>query len=118
MNDPQHPILVAPWTYRVTEVQFRCGGTQIETEIDLTLSKEAGLVTLRFIGVSGLEIEDGFPWNTTGLEILDTSSRGWDAARIRVSSFEQDPAIRFWAQTVSIVAQQCRQDGLPGSRLL
>jgi len=117
MSDPHHAILEAPWLYRVTEVLFRCGGAQLEAELDLTLSKESGLVTLRFVGVTGLEVEEGFPWPGCGMEILDVSARGLEA-RIRVSSFEQDPAIRFWAQAVSIVVQKNGQDRLPGSSSL
>jgi len=105
MSDPNHPILTEPWTYRVTEVVFRCGASQPEAELDLTLSREGSVVTLRFVGVSGLEIENGFPWLGSGMQILDASSHGMETTRIRVSSFEQDPAIRFWAQKVSIVAQ-------------
>jgi hypothetical protein len=32
--------------------------------------------------------------------ILDQSDRGMEDSRIQVSSFEQDPAIRFWARRV------------------
>ncbi len=117
MSDPNHPILAAPWTYRATEVVFRCA-SQLEAELDLTLSKDGNIVTLRFVGVSGLQIEEGFPWVGSGMHILDASSRGMETARIRVSSFEQDPAIRFWAQKVSIVAQPgAAPNGGPAKRL-
>jgi hypothetical protein len=48
-------------------------------------------------------VDEGYAGAGSGMEILDVSATGMDTARVRVRSFEQDPAIRFWARDVERV---------------
>jgi hypothetical protein len=99
---PHHNVLHAPWTYRVVALTFLCDAQRDQT-LELSLQKGSELVLLRFEGVSQLEIEEGFPWHSAGMQILDASSEGMEVDKVRVSSFEQNPAIKFWARSVERV---------------
>jgi hypothetical protein len=99
-----HHVLERPWTYAVVGLTVDFDGGQNEVLLELRLRKGSDLVTLVFFGVHELEIDAGFPWLGSGMQILDESSRGMEDAKIRVSSFEQDPAIRFWARGVKRVS--------------
>jgi len=98
-NTP-HTVLERPWTYKVTGFTVDYTGGQNDVRLELRLRKDEDAITLLFSGVHELEIEAGFPWWGSGMEILDESSRGMENARIRVSSSEPVPAIRFWARAV------------------
>ena len=100
-----HPILSKPWTYKIVGLTFQCDPADpTESVLKLSLQKEGELVHLRFIGVHELEIEgSSFPWCTSGLQILDATADGMERARVRVSSFEQDKPISFWASSVERV---------------
>ena len=98
-----HAVLDQPWTYKVVGLLIDFEGDQNNVQLKMTLRKSGETVALLFVGVHELEIEPGFPWCGSGMEILDVSSRGMEKARVRVGSFEQDPAIRFWAQGVERV---------------
>jgi hypothetical protein len=103
-ESPYHPVLSKPWTYKIVGLTFQCNpADQSASVLELSLQKEGELVHLRFVGVHELEIEASFPWFTSGLQILDTSARGMEQARVRVSSFEQEAPIRFWARSVERV---------------
>jgi hypothetical protein len=105
-DDPNHAVLAAPWKYRTVALSFQCNGDQLNAELDLTLRNEETTVRLRFYGVHGLEIDDCFPWGGSGMQILDTSARGMETARVRVCSSEPDPAIRFWARSVKRICPE------------
>lgn len=98
---PAHPVLSEPWTYEVVGIELRCPSGK-PSELELSLRKDEKTVKLRFFGVSALEIQDGWPAINSGMQILDAASSGWKN-RVRVSSFEQDPCIRFWAEEVKRV---------------
>jgi hypothetical protein len=101
IDSPDRKVLDAPWTYKIVGLAFRCGATDHSTsELDLALSKENESVRVRFRGVHGLEIDNGFPWAGSGLQILDASARGMEEARVRVRGIGQDAGIRFWARSV------------------
>jgi hypothetical protein len=99
-----HPVLDRPWTYKVIWLAVNFDDGQNDVQLEMRLRKDSELITLVFLGVHELEIEAGFPWLGSGMQILDESSRGMENAKIRVSSFEQDPAIRFWARGVERVS--------------
>jgi hypothetical protein len=99
-----HTVLDRPWTYTVTWIAVNFDDGQNDVQLEMRLRKDKELVTLVFFGVHELEIETGFPWLGSGMEILNESSRGMENSRVRVSSFEQDPAIRFWAREVERVS--------------
>jgi hypothetical protein len=102
-----HSILDEPWTYRVAGLTCHFDWSDPrESWLDLSLEKGDERVQLRFFRVHGLEVEAGFPFAGSGMQILDLSDRGMEDSRIEVSSFEQDPAIRFWAQSVRRVSTE------------
>ena len=100
-NAPVHPIVEKPWTWQIIGISFRCAPeSQRDSELELTLWKDGTSVTLRFTTVYELRIDEGFPWHSAGLQILDTSSSQMEDCRVRVTSFEQDGGIHFWAKAV------------------
>ena len=106
LSDAQnHPVLEQPWTYQIAKIQFDFSDP-CNFVADLTLRKDNETVTLRFSEIGELEIEKGFnPWGISGMQILDLSHRGMETARIRVSSFEQDASIHFWAKSVECFSE-------------
>jgi hypothetical protein len=102
---PQHPVLAKPWTYRILRFDFLVD----KRELNLMLKSSNREVALHFSGVHSLEIDEGFPDATPGIQILDARSSGMQDARVRVDNFnyEQDPGIRFWAEDVSIFKWPC-----------
>lgn len=102
---PYHPVLADPWKYTVTALRASFSPTsQTESSLELDLSRDDHVVTLRFEGVHGLEIDEGFPYSNSGLEILDISGLQWCDTKVRVSGFEPAPGIRFWARTVERIS--------------
>ena len=100
-----HPILAKPGAYFVSKVAADFDRDwQQNSSLKLTLVRDAEIVCLRFDGIQQLEIDPGFPYSNGGLQILDISHLGWDSLRVRVQGFEQDPGIRFWANSVERVA--------------
>ncbi len=96
-----HPVLPEAWKYRVVGLNADFPmESQLASSIVLTLVREDSQVILRFDGIQELEIDAGFPYLVTGLQVLDVAYLQWDGIKIRVESFEQDPAIRFWARSV------------------
>jgi hypothetical protein len=100
-----HSILSEPWTYKIVGLTFQCDPADADVSVlKLSLRKKGELVHLRFTGVHQLQIEArSFPWCTSGLQILDATASGMERARVRVSSFEQDDPISFWASNVERV---------------
>lgn len=66
----------------------------------MRLVKGAETVTLLFSEVHQLAIDEDYTGSGCGMEIHDCSSSGMEMARVRVGSFEPEPAIRFWARDV------------------
>lgn len=96
MSNHQHSILEHPWTYRVTGLQIDL----VARQLTMTLVKAGESVSLLFTEIHQLSIDEGYTGTESGLEILDLSSSGLENTRVRVSSFEQDPSIQFWAKNV------------------
>jgi hypothetical protein len=99
MSERPHPILQRPWTYKVVSLQVDFPAR----ELCITLCREEETVTLRFLTFEQLSVDEGYVGSGSGMEILDLSDHGLETARVRVQSFEQDPAIRFWARDVERV---------------
>jgi hypothetical protein len=108
---PDHPILQEPWSYTVTGVSVVYPGEPREDSLSLSLSRDGVKVELHFTGITGLEIDDGFPYSCMGLEILDISHLHWDGIRVRVEGYEPAPGIRFWARSVSHAPDPGREAG-------
>ena len=96
MSVQQHSILEHPWTYRVTELRIDL----VARQLTMTLVKAGESVSLLFTEIHQLSIDEGYTGTESGLEILDLSSSGLENTRVRVSNFEQDPSIQFWAKNV------------------
>lgn len=96
MSDSSHEILDRPWTYCVVELHIDLVSRQLE----MTLCRAGEWVRLRFTEVQQLAIDEGYTGTESGMEILDLCSAGMESVRVRVSSFEPDPAIRFFAKAV------------------
>jgi hypothetical protein len=102
---PPHAILAQPWKYFIARVIADFDpSSQLRNSVELTLVQHGDTVRLRFVGITELEIDAGFPYLNSGLQILDISHLKWDSIGIRVSGFEQNPAIRFWAKSVERMA--------------
>lgn len=71
----------------------------------MVLRKGTEVLGLRFTEFQQLSIDEGYTGTESGMEILDLSSSGMESARVRVRSFEQDPAITFWAKDVERVPE-------------
>ena len=100
----EHPVLAEPWTYFVTEVRVTFDpASQSDNSLYLTLVRDVERVALVFSGVQELEMEADFPYLGGDIHILDVAYLQYDGIRIRVTSLEQDPAIRFWARSVERV---------------
>jgi len=100
----EHPVLGAAHTYRVVGFGYTADPSgALVGSLELRLEKGGELVTLHFSRAHELELDAGFPHSYMGLEILDTTSLGWEHSRVRVQGFEDAPGIRFWAQKVGRV---------------
>lgn len=93
-----HEILESPSDYRVAELHIDLGLNRLALRLRHRRDDED--VVLLFAEVHQLEIDKGYDGNYSGMSILDFSASGMEAARVRVSSTEQDPAIHFWARHV------------------
>lgn len=98
-SDLPHQILERPWTFEVSELNIDL----VARRLAIKLSRGKESVTLVFSEIHQLTIDEGYTGTDSGMEILDCSSSGMEHARVRVSSFEQGPAIRFWAKQVERV---------------
>jgi hypothetical protein len=101
-DEPNHSAIDRPWEYQITGVSFHVDpSNQTKAKLEMSLARGEQLVLLRFDGVSDLEIQAGFPWSDSTIQILDLSSRGMEDARVRVCGIEgHDTGIRFWAKSV------------------
>jgi hypothetical protein len=95
-SESPHAVLEAPWTYEVVELNIDLASKRVV----MKLRKGAESATLVFTEVQQLSIDEGYTGTESGMDILDFSSSDMEHARVRVGSFEQDPAIRFWAKNV------------------
>jgi len=78
--------------------------SSLDTSIDIIAVGAGKRRHLRFLGVSKLQIDQGFSGSISGMEIVDISSRQWDSARTQVRNFEQDPGITFLAAAMENVS--------------
>lgn len=100
LPDPPHPILERPWTWDVVALHIDL----LAKEVIMSMRRGAESLTLSFTGVQQLCIDEGYDGANSGMEITDCSASGMETARVRVGSFESDPAIRFWATDVERIA--------------
>jgi hypothetical protein len=99
-----HGVLDSPCEYNISGLAFTADPEgALNGTLDLYLSKDGDIVTLRFLHAHEFEIDAGFPHSYMGLEILDVGFLGWEHSQVRVQGFEDAPGIRFWAQSVSRV---------------
>jgi hypothetical protein len=98
-SDPPHRVLDKPWTFEVSELSIDF----VARRLVMKLSRGKELVVLVFSEIHQLTLDEGYTGTESGMEIVDCSSSGMENARVRVSSFEQDPAIHFWAKEVERV---------------
>jgi hypothetical protein len=99
-RDPDHAIIERPFEYTIVEFSYIRPLDGSEPFVDLGLFKGGVLRRLRFFDPREIRITEGFP-NSSGLAILDVSSRQMDRLRVRVINFEaSDGCPEFWARDV------------------
>lgn len=100
-RDPDHPIIERLWEYRIERFCYENCQDYDQSFIDLTLRKGACVKRLRFLSPRDLKIEEGFPGQTGGMEILDVRHRQLEGIGVRVGDFEaMMGAVTFWAAEV------------------
>lgn len=96
-----HSIVDRPWEYEIRFFAYRFDPTSwLDSYIDLTLVRGETIRRLRFSAPQEMEIANGFPQMTKGLQILDVSKRRMENIGVRVDCFEMDGVISFWAKDV------------------
>jgi hypothetical protein len=99
-RDPDHSIIERPFEYEIVEFSYTRPLDGSEPSIDLGLVKRGLLRRLRFFDPREIRITEGFP-NSSGLAILNVSSRQLDRLGVRVINFEaSDGCPEFWARDV------------------
>jgi hypothetical protein len=97
--DPSHSIVARSWEYELVEFCYqRDVDNQMNSSIDLTLSREGVCRRLRFRGVQDVTFEEGMP-PLKGLCIYDLSERQLERLKVRVGNLEAG-GLRFWANDV------------------
>ncbi len=101
-SERDHPVLPMPAYYEVVRVDWHLA--EEEPFIDLWLRERKSSIVrhLRFWRPSEVVIDRGFNGFNSGFRIKDISERGMEV-RVAVTTFEQDPAIRFVAARVECV---------------
>ena len=101
-RDPHHPIIKDPWNYYITDFHYHLDEDSWEKAyIVMTLVKDSIVRRLRFWNPSGLMIEEGFPYPTHGMVILDVRSRQWGGIGVEVGDIEaSNGKVTFWAYDV------------------
>jgi hypothetical protein len=105
-GDPDHPILPDPFRWELLEFTYRRNPHDWrESYIDMVFTRDDEVRRLRFFAPQDLEMSRGLP-NSSGLCILDVSSRQLDGLAVRVANFEQSyGAPWFWAARVVEAAE-------------
>jgi hypothetical protein len=109
--EPQHPILVEPWTYELERIDWRPSPAIAESFLDLTFRRGSERRRLRFLSPTQVKVDQGFCGQSYGLAIHDIRRRGWDGVRIEVVNFESAPGITFYAADVVDLDQSDSVDG-------
>jgi hypothetical protein len=113
-GDPEHPILPAPFSWELIEfVYSRDQADWRESYIDLVFARDGEERRLRFFAPRELEMTRGLP-NSSGLCILDVSSRQLEGLGVRVACFESDRCVpSFWAARVVEIPERSQAE--PGA---
>lgn len=100
MSEAYHSIIQRPWEFKIKKFHYDCTSEDsLEHFIDIQFVKGDEIRNLRFIGPKQLKIEEGFPYPTSGLAIMDIRNRGLEDINIRVTDFEATTgAITFYAK--------------------
>ena len=101
-EEKTHPIIDKPFEYRIIGFNYQVNlEDHLKSYIDLTLKKGSKIKRLRFYGPQNLKIEEGFPVQTFGMEIIDVRKRQLEDMNLWVTDFEGSPgSITFWAKSV------------------
>ena len=103
MNEQKyHSILYRPYEYEITDLHYRADKEDSKLSyIDMTLTKNADAVTLRFWQPINLKIEAGFPEPTGGMVFYDLSADGLENIGIEVADEEATwGSVTFSAKSV------------------
>ncbi|MFC3625981.1 hypothetical protein ACFOKJ_07500 [Vogesella amnigena] len=97
-----HPILPSPHEYDISSFHYHIDSNDAgQSFIDMTLTRNRQVVTLRFWQPVSLKIEEGFPQPTRGMVFYDHSADGLENITVEVSDFEASPgAVTFFARSV------------------
>lgn len=108
MEEPKlHSIIHKPHEYKICDFNYHVDHEDpSESFIDMTLQKEAEIVTLRFWGPRNLKTEEGFPQPTGGMVFYDRSADGLEDIKVEVADFEASwGAVTFSARSVEKIAR-------------
>ncbi len=94
-----HPVLAETHTYEIVGIAYRRGAIPFGT-LEVNLDRDGERVSLEFQGAHELEVDAGFPFSCSGIEILDTSYIGREESAVRLHGFEDAPGLRCWARSV------------------
>jgi hypothetical protein len=103
MNEQKyHSILYRPDEYEITDFHYRMDKEDSKRSfIDMTLTKNADTVTLRFWQPINLKIEERFPEPTGGMVFYDLSADGLENIGIEVADKEATlGSVTFSAKSV------------------
>jgi hypothetical protein len=99
LAEPDHPILPHAHKYEVVRIDWRIREEHRFVDLFLQHHGTRELRAFRFYEPSDLSIDRFFSGFNSGFAIKDISGRGWEST-VAVTTFEQDPAIRFVARSV------------------
>jgi len=104
-RDPDHPVIERPFQYELVEFCYVRPLDGSEPYIDIGLLKGTLFRRLRFFSPQNIQITEGFP-DSSGLAILDVTSRQLDGLGVRVVNFEAGGGCpEFWARDVADVSK-------------
>ena len=99
--DHPHPIIGDLFDFEIVELSYRRDfNDKLTGTLDIVLSDGATVRRLRFLGVQGLTIRDGFP-QSGGITVMDITKRGLEGLNVFVGDVECGRGdVRFWAREV------------------
>jgi len=101
-DSPVHPIIHQPWRYDIVRFDLHHDPPNGRNDfLDLWLQLGEEVRQLRFLRPRTIKIEEGFPWPTRGMIILDVRHWQWEDVGVQVADFEASRgSVTFYAADV------------------